>query len=92
MFCGKITLMYGSFLTQYVTKPMAMLYETMRDATVHALCDGVFNTVRLFVMLYWENSHIFRDIQYFSRLYFKLNNLITEKFDVSELKLSWRSP
>jgi hypothetical protein len=52
------------------------------------LCEGVFNklliTVTLFVMLYWENSHIVR-----GRLCFKLNNLTGQKFSMSKLKSSW---
>jgi hypothetical protein len=38
-------------------------------------------------MLYWENSHILG--VYFTRLCFKLNNLLRQKFGMSELKLSW---
>jgi hypothetical protein len=54
------------------------------------IVDYSDDKLRLFVMLYWKNSHIFRGI-YFTRLCFnfKLNNLTSQKFSMSELKLSW---
>ena len=89
--------MYASFPTQYVTKPMsthafgllksqghAMVLAQWKLFYVKEFLISILITVKLFVILYWENSHIFRGI-YFTRLCFKLNNWTGQKFGMSEL-------
>jgi hypothetical protein len=67
--------MYASFLTQYVTKPMYGHAFGLRVKTMLlAQCKLFYDYVKEFlitdyskafwIMLYWENSHIFRGILY----------------------------